>query len=219
MWLLVAVSAGAILLAGIIVLVATLSNNTLHATAQVEATNTPYPTYTMYPLYPTYTPYATYTPHPRATPYPTYTPYPTFTPTATPVPVVTEIDDSVIGAGSDQFNYTGSWTHFLSCSGCYQNTASFSKTTGDYVTFTFTGTRIQLICQLGNNQGYMGIRLDSTTYPDFDTYAPSTENQQLCFDSNNLPRGVHTLTLTVVGAKDINSTDYNISIDAVKITS
>jgi len=130
------------------------------------------------------------------------------------VPV--EIDDSAIGTGPDQFNYSGSgWTHFTLCNGCHNNTVSWDNTTGDAVTFTFTGHRIQLFCQLGNNQGFMGIQLDSTVYPNFDTNAASTMNQQLCFDSNNIDAGTHTLTLTVIGSKDSSSSDYYITDDAV----
>jgi len=134
--------------------------------------------------------------------------------------VVTEIDDSAIGTGPDQFNYSGNgWTHFTLCNGCYSNTASWDNTTGESVTFTFTGYHIQLLCQLGNNQGFMRIQLDSTVYPNFDTYSASTEDQQPCFDSGNLARGTHTLTLAVIGAHDASATDNYISIDAAIITS
>jgi hypothetical protein len=108
----------------------------------------------------------------------------------------TPFEDNVIGTGSNQFNYTGSWTH---------TTESKAATAGDAVSFRFTGTQIKLYGVAGPDGGYASVAImdgsnatvASATLDFYSNYRDVTNELKLA--SPLLARGTYTLKVTVLG--------------------
>ena len=133
------------------------------------------------------------------------------------------VDDSQTGTGSNQFDYTGSWT--TCTSGCtpatpnmYNFTNSWSNTTNDQVTVQFSGTQIALFGLLDVNGGQGAVSIDGGTEITVDFYNISRAGDQLIWTSPFLAAGTHTLKLRVTGNKDAVSTGYYVVPDSVRIT-
>lgn len=135
------------------------------------------------------------------------------TPTATSMPPM-EYDDSVTGAGLDQFNFQGQWNS-SSDPKYYMGTDSYSNDSNGSATFSFTGTRIQLIVDTNYNVGIMGISLDGGAETDVNGYSATISYQVALYTSGTLPKGSHTFKVFVTGKPDA-LTDY-IDVDAVKV--
>ncbi len=154
-----------------------------------------------------------HTPTPSVSP--TVTPTKVATATPVPAPPVT-YDDTATGTGTNQFNYQGIWAQSADA-GYYNGTDSYSNDASGYVTFSFTGTRIQLIIDTNYNIGIMGISLDNGAEQDKDGYSANLTYQVPIYSSGVLTKGPHTLKVWVTGRKGGGSDTY-IDIDAVKVT-
>jgi len=115
----------------------------------------------------------------------------------------TSIDDSVDGAGVNQFNYTGAWAHLTG--GGFNNTESRSAATGDTVSIAFVGTQIKLYGVANTDGGYgsftlvdgSGGTVASGTIDFYSKYRDTAH--ELEFASPLLKTGSYTLKLTVLG--------------------
>ncbi len=153
---------------------------------------------------------------------PTPTPIPTATsvpPTATPLPTYTTVDDAVQGSGVNEFNYAGHWLHSTGLPDVYDGTLSRSLLTGATASIAFTGTEIQLYATRGPDLGFAGYRLDGGPEVEVDQYASIHLVNRFLYDSGKLARGNHTLEILFTGLKNANSSDYQVTIDDVVITS
>ena len=137
------------------------------------------------------------------------------------LPVSSSVDDAVQGSGTNQFTYSGSgWVYAtgLSGQGYFNNSVSYSSTANDSVTFTFTGSGIQLFgCQWG---GIAGITLDGQGETLIDFSGASGSNNVELWRSFPVPYGSHTLQVRVTGTKNSNSQWYTyIPVDRVVVSS
>jgi beta-galactosidase GanA len=121
-----------------------------------------------------------------------------------------------------QLTYTGSWSHVSNQSyttGDYDQTESFSNTTGDSVSVTFTGTAVQWIAPTASNHGIADVYLDGKQVATVDGYSPSTNFQQVLYAASGLSNTTHTLKIVVSGQKNPASGGTYVSIDAINLPS
>jgi len=142
-----------------------------------------------------------------------------------PAPVaVTTVDDSVQGAGFNQFIYVGNWIHCTAppsgpnCSPLYYNgTNSADNTTGDYATLQFSGSGIRYYATSDGNRGIAAVSIDGGPETLVDLYGPQQGNV-LAYTSPPLANGTHILKVRVTGANNPASSNTYVTIDRVDIT-
>ncbi|HEY0756800.1 MAG TPA: malectin domain-containing carbohydrate-binding protein [Ktedonobacteraceae bacterium] len=135
---------------------------------------------------------------------------------------MTNVDDSVQGSGTNQFNYAGAgWGHCTSCdtsgTGFYNGSNSWDNTANDSVTITFTGTRIELYGVVGSAHGIGAISLDGGAETPLDFYAQSNAGNTVLYISPLLSAGQHTLKLRVTATQNANATWNGINPDRATI--
>jgi beta-galactosidase GanA len=116
--------------------------------------------------------------------------------------------------------YTGTWSHVSNQSyttGDYKQTESFSDTTGDSMSVTFTGTGVQYIAPTASNHGIADIYLDGTKVASVDGYSSSTDFQQVLYSASGLADTTHTLKIVVSGQKNPSSSGTFVSVDAINV--
>jgi Tfp pilus assembly protein PilV len=122
----------------------------------------------------------------------------------------TEVDDPA----SANLVYSGSWIHDVSATGNYDNTQSYSSTSGNTATLTFTGTSVTFITPLAKNNGTATYSLTSSggtviaSGTTASAYSASTVYQQPLWSSPTFSYGTYTLKLTVP------SGGHSVAIDA-----
>ena len=115
-------------------------------------------------------------------------------------------------------SYTGSWTQGTVFTYWSGETAAYSGTAGDQVTFTFTGTAVRWISQYGFNNGIANILLDGVQVAQIDTFAPVQEQDQApIFIATGLANTTHTLTIQVTGQKNPSAFNPWILVDAFEV--
>ena len=114
--------------------------------------------------------------------------------------------------------YTGSWTYYTASTD-YDDDESYNGTTGNKVTFTFTGNAIQWIGSYAPSHGNATVSLDGGAGTTVDTYEAVANPEQVLYSATGLSQGTHTLTITVAGTKDSGSSGYVVSIDALIVGS
>lgn len=144
---------------------------------------------------------------------------------ATPTPLPTgssllTLDDSIQGTEQNQWNYVGSWGHCASCNDSatfYNASISWDNTTDDSVTFSFTGTQVQLYGFTDPRNGIGAASIDGGPETMIDFYAPTRAGNILLWSSPALSATSHTLRLRVTGTHSANATDNYIGPDRVDI--
>lgn len=135
----------------------------------------------------------------------------------------TEIDDATSGSGTNQFNYSGSgWSHCTGgcsgdSSGLYNGSNSWASSSGNSLTISFSGPRIRLFGVKAPNHGIGLVSIDGGASSEVDFYAATRAGDQLMWESPQLTSGTHTLTLTVTGNKNPNSTGTSVVPDRVQV--
>ncbi|GAB4579289.1 MAG: hypothetical protein Fur0022_20270 [Anaerolineales bacterium] len=110
------------------------------------------------------------------------------------------------------YTYIGSWTHHCCTGNSYNLTRSWSKNTGDAVTFTFYGNSITYVYTKAYNRGIATVTIDGNIQPqNLDLYSSTIQWQQE--KTYNLAMGFHTIHIMVTGTKNPNSSDYFIDVD------
>ena len=99
----------------------------------------------------------------------------------------------------------------------FDGTANWSYTGGATATISFTGTEIGLHAVDDVDQGYMTISVDGGTPTTIDDYAPIRNASGVVWTSPFLTSGSHTITITVTGTHDSNSSGNNIALDSVDV--
>lgn len=124
--------------------------------------------------------------------------------------IITLNNDSVY------MSYSANWNQ-QSSGGSYRNDDAACNEKDGYVEFTFTGTGAKLYGIKGNWCGMADVRVDFGPAVQIDTYAETTEEQALIFDTGELPYGEHTVTLTVAGTKNGSSSGTWIEFDKAEL--
>jgi hypothetical protein len=122
----------------------------------------------------------------------------------------TYVDDE-----SSSLTYTGSWTHATGYSSDYDSDESYSNTTNNSMTMTFTGTSVAWLSSYASNHGIAYVYLDGTEVATVDTYAASSLTQQTMWSTTGLTNTTHTLQIVVSGTKNTASSGYYVSVDAI----
>src|SRR5207248_515897 len=117
----------------------------------------------------------------------------------------TTVDDSVRGTGPNQFNYVGAgWAHTPAGSstatmGTFDGTVSTDNVSGDFVTLTFTGSRIRVHANEASGYGSVTISVDGANAQTVSlantTNSPNGqgEGDVLVYTLSGLGTGTHTL--------------------------
>jgi hypothetical protein len=117
-----------------------------------------------------------------------------------------------------QVSYTGNWT-VDEAPGHSGGRAVFSDETGASVTFTFTGTAIQLVGRREESSGFATVTAESTSlWGSVDTYASPAQEQALILSISGLTAGTHTLTVSVSGSRNARSQGNRVWIDGFTVT-
>jgi hypothetical protein len=119
---------------------------------------------------------------------------PSRTPTGNTTAPANTYDDTVL-------TYTGSWVSLTGVDGAYQETLHISNTTGNTVTFTFTGTEIHVFYQSGPTSGTMTITIDSLGDPPISQQSTTQIKEWV---SDTLSSGTHTVVIAHSGGGSIN---------------
>ncbi|WP_157560940.1 beta-galactosidase [Humibacter albus] len=122
-------------------------------------------------------------------------------------------------ADTSAISYTGGWTHHSGTAGDYKTTESWSNGVGDSLSYTFTGTGIQIIAPQADNHGYADVYIDGEKQDtNLDTYkGQNAAYQVIAFQKDGLSDGQHTLKIVVNGQKTSGSAGSFVSIDAVNV--
>jgi len=114
--------------------------------------------------------------------------------------------------------YTGTWVTATD-STVSGGTAAESNQANATATLTFTGTGVTWIgykCSCA--AGIADVSVDGGTATQVDNYSATTQPQAPVFSVSNLPKGTHTLKITVTGTYDPNGSTAYVVVDAFDVT-
>jgi len=94
---------------------------------------------------------------------------------------------------------------------------TYSDTTDDSCTFSFTGTSIRYIGTPSNNKGIASVHVDQDPPVDVNLYSSTLKYHQVLYTKENLSPGQHTITIVVTGRKDDHSSLPRIDVDAFDV--
>lgn len=100
---------------------------------------------------------------------------------------VTRVEDTDSG-----IQYTSGWA--LWQDGSY--TQHYCRTEGDYFTYSFVGTGIELFCDKARNGPIMYVAIDDEDYVEADQYTDGKISDALFYERQNLSYGDHTVKVT-----------------------
>jgi O-glycosyl hydrolase len=123
----------------------------------------------------------------------------------------------VRGADDCGNNLRGFWGYDGDGTGAYNGTTSYSNTTDDWVTLSFSGTQIQFYGSKASDSGKGAISIDGGGETVIDFYTATRTGNVLMYTSPTLANGTHTFKLRVTGTKHASSSNYYISPDRVVI--
>ena len=114
--------------------------------------------------------------------------------------------------------YTGTWVT-ASDSSVSGGTATETNQANATATFTFTGTKVSWIgYRCGCAAGIAEVSVDGGAPVQVDDYSATTQPQAVVFTSPVLPRGNHTLAITVTGRYDPAGSTAYVVVDAFDVT-
>jgi len=131
---------------------------------------------------------------------------------------VTHINDNAKGSGTNQINYSGSWSSG-SQTGAYREDNHWTSSSGRSFEISFSGTKINLYAAQASNNGIAAISIDGGTATNVDFYAPSRFDEALVYSSPVLANSTHTLRVEVTGTKNSASSNTVIPIDRIEVRS
>ena len=114
--------------------------------------------------------------------------------------------------------YNGNWIT-ASDSSVSGGTATETNEANATATLTFTGTGVTWISYTSpNTAGIASVSVDGGTPTQVDTYTAATVPQAKVFSVSNLPKGSHTLKITVSGNFDQAGNSAYVVVDAFDVT-
>lgn len=114
-----------------------------------------------------------------------------------------------------RLTYTGAWTT-VNVSTAMGSTLTQSGTTGDTVSFTFTGRSVSWVASKGKDRGIAEVYLDGNAVPvvTVDHYTSKTDPRRAVWTASNLAEGTHAVTIRITGNRNGAATGRRINIDA-----
>jgi len=142
--------------------------------------------------------------------------------TATPVTVTVSNSSGGTTTRIEQDNpavaYTGTWVTATD-STVSGGTAAESNQANATATLTFSGTGVTWIgYKCGCAAGIADVSVDGGAPTQVDSYSATTQPQAPVFSVSNLPKGTHTLKITVTGTFDRNGSTAYVVVDAFDVT-
>jgi hypothetical protein len=109
--------------------------------------------------------------------------------------------------------YSGTWSQATQ-TGDYEGTHTWSSTANSTVSLTFTGTEVTYVYPLYSSRGYAKVSIDGNVVTSqLDAYASTWVMQKLATYSG-LSNATHTITVTVLGTHDSQSSGSIVALDA-----
>jgi hypothetical protein len=127
------------------------------------------------------------------------------------------VDAFIVGTSHDDgtgFTYSGSGWTSNSDSDLWGGGQHFSDVSGDYATYTFSGSFVTYSFTYNYNIGIFNISVDGVSYGSIDAYLPAVAWQS-GYTIGGLSAGTHTLKVTVSGTKNASATDTYVTVDRV----
>lgn len=112
--------------------------------------------------------------------------------------------------------YAGTWAGWGNSAlsgGAYR----YANSAGSRATFSFEGTRLDLVTRTGPEFGIAAVSVDGRTPFLVDLYAPTSAFQQVVASTGVLPAGLHTVTVSWTGLRNGVARGTYIGIDAADI--
>ena len=113
-------------------------------------------------------------------------------------------------------DYSGSWVH-TSRDTAFDDTISFTNQKDASVEFSFTGTGVQVLTQLGPNAGIMDFYINGKKVHTVDGYRPTVRTQRGVFYPSALTDATNTLKIVCTGRKNANSGDTFCNLDRIVV--
>lgn len=130
--------------------------------------------------------------------------------------VTTPFNDTVIGSGSNQFEFSGAWESGPA-SDAYQQDNHYTNDSSAYYQFKFDGVQAKLYAEKNNAIGIYAVSVDGGPETLIDGYASTRQDQQLLYTSPVLSNGTHTLKVRNTGTKNSASGGIYIVADRVDV--
>lgn len=139
-------------------------------------------------------------------------------PSGDPGAATSVINDTDLGTGQNQVEYSGSWLSGSGCGNqCFWGNDHWSGQTGASATIRFTGSRVALLSVRDVGNGIAGISIDGGPEQRVDYYSSIRVGEQLNYLSPVLATGAHTLKIRVTGDKNPASSSAVISLDRIEV--
>lgn len=113
-------------------------------------------------------------------------------------------------------SYHGTWylEHYPEL---YAATLMVTPYMGDYMTYSFQGTQVEVVSIKHWNYGIMDIYIDGELQGSADLYSSQVEVQSTVFKVSDLKPGAHTIKIVCSGYKNPEANFTFIAVDALKI--
>jgi|GEM_PF-5965821 len=129
----------------------------------------------------------------------------------------TTINDNTTGTGTNQMNYSGTWSYDNTDANKYQGDDHYSSTANSAVTMLFNGTQAAVYVTTDTHHGLAAFSIDNGTETTVSEYSASRAYQVLIYTSPVLSSGPHTLELRVTGTNGTGGGN-TVTIDKVVVT-
>lgn len=113
--------------------------------------------------------------------------------------------------------YSAGWETSLNNDKWYGASGHVSKAGGSFCTYTFNGSGVRVIGEIGPDRGYTKVSIDGVNYGCYSLYASSSQPQKVLFEKVNLAPGKHVIKLEVTGRKIFVSKDATVGIDRFEV--
>ncbi|TWD80088.1 GH43 family beta-xylosidase [Kribbella amoyensis] len=139
-------------------------------------------------------------------------------PSGDPGAATSVINDTDVGTGLNQVQYSGVWNSGSGCGvQCFWGNDHWSGAAGNTATIRFSGTKVALLSVRDVGNGIAAISIDGGPEQRVDYYSSIRVGEQLNYVSPTLPAGEHTLRVRVTGEKNPASTSTQVSIDRIEV--
>jgi hypothetical protein len=132
----------------------------------------------------------------------------TLTPANPGTTTTTASNDTTVG----YVQYGANWGTTGGVSGTYNGTVDWSYTPGATSLIHFTGNQLVLYGIHDVDQGEFNLSIDGSSPVTVDDYAATRNPNAVLYTSPALDPGPHTATITVLSAKNPNSSGYNVAL-------